>query len=59
MKCMSNNASELSEIQYNGDLICTFTALILLQDEKLQFRMGQFSQAMICIHGHNSNQQAS
>lgn len=42
MKCMSNNASELSEIQYNGDLICTFTALILLQDEKLQFRIGQF-----------------
>ena len=59
MKCMSNNVSELSEIQYNGDLICTFAALILLQDEKLQFRMGQFSQAMICIHGHNSNQQAS
>ena len=56
---MSNNVSELSEIQYNGDLICTFAALILLQDEKLQFRMGQFSQAMICIHGHNSNQQAS
>ena len=41
MKCMSNNVSELSE--YNGDLICTFAALILFQDEKLQFRIGQFS----------------
>ena len=30
MKCMSNNVSEWSEIQYNGDLICTFAALILL-----------------------------
>lgn len=56
---MSNNVSELSEIQYNGNLICTFVALILFQDEKLQFRIGQLSQAMICIHGHNSNQQAS
>ena len=59
MKCMSNNVSELPEIQYNGNLIYTFAALRLFQDEKFQFRIGQFIQAMICTYGYNSNQQAS
>ena len=39
---MSNNISELSEY-YNGNLICTFAALILFQEKKFQFRIGQFS----------------
>ena len=43
----------------SGDETLRLMFDILLQDEKLQFRIGQFSQAMICIHGHNSNQQAS
>ena len=45
MEYTSNIFSGLSE--YNGDLICTFAALILFHDEKFQFRIGQFSHTLV------------
>ena len=45
MAYTSNIFSRLSE--YNGDLICTFAALILFHDEKFQFRIGQFSHTLV------------